>query len=53
MWPFLQRRLKDKHKTAPTPGSGTDFVFKAAKPGSQGYYVFALPQNKNSIVKID
>jgi len=38
---------------APTPGSGTDFVFKAAKPGSQGYYVFALPQNKNSIVKID
>jgi quinoprotein glucose dehydrogenase len=31
---------------APIQESGRDFVFKAAKPGSQGYYVFALPQKK-------
>jgi len=37
---------------APTPNLEGDFVFKAARPGSQGYYVFALPQ-KNSIVKIN
>jgi quinoprotein glucose dehydrogenase len=31
---------------APAPGAEKDFVFKAAKPGSQGYYVFALRQKK-------